>query len=89
MKRGRFYRKADGGATCPQGLQSLNTISMRSWAKYLLFPVMPAVQTARQYDLLKLRRDAIAGLTVASLDLPQAIAYAVMAGVPPLYWVYT
>ena len=31
----------------------------------------------------------LAGLTVAALDLPQAIAYAVIAGVPPQYGVYT
>ena len=36
-----------------------------------------------------LRRDLIAGLTVAAVALPQAMAYALIAGVPPEYGLYT
>jgi SulP family sulfate permease len=36
-----------------------------------------------------LRRDVAAGLTVASVALPQAMAYALLAGIPPVYGLYT
>ena len=36
-----------------------------------------------------LRPDAIAGMTVAVMGIPQAMAYALIAGVPPIYGLYT
>jgi SulP family sulfate permease len=36
-----------------------------------------------------LRRDVIAGLTVAAIAVPQAMAYAQIAGLPPQYGLYT
>src|SRR5215831_13484133 len=36
-----------------------------------------------------LRRDLIAGLTVATVAVPQAMAYALIAGIPPQYGLYT
>lgn len=36
-----------------------------------------------------LRDDALAGLTVAVLGVPQAMAYALIAGIPPVYGLYT
>jgi SulP family sulfate permease len=36
-----------------------------------------------------LRRDLIAGLTVAAIAVPQAMAYAQIAGLPPQYGLYT
>jgi SulP family sulfate permease len=47
------------------------------------------IHTLRQYTPRKLGRDLVAGLTVAVVDLPQAMAYALVAGVPPEYGVYT
>lgn len=41
------------------------------------------------YDAIKARRDIIAGLTVAAISLPQAMAYALIAGVDPKYGVYS
>jgi SulP family sulfate permease len=41
------------------------------------------------YNLRRLRRDLIAGLTVAAVAVPQAMAYALMAGIPPKYGLYT
>ncbi len=35
------------------------------------------------------RADAIAGLTVAIMGVPQAMAYALIAGLPPVYGLYT
>jgi SulP family sulfate permease len=37
------------------------------------------------YHWALLRRDAVAGLTVATVAVPQAMAYALLAGVPPVY----
>lgn len=44
---------------------------------------------ARGYDLESLRRDVLAGLTVAVVAVPQSIAYAVIAGVPPEVGLHT
>ena len=41
------------------------------------------------YGLHPFRRDLIAGLTVASVAVPQAMAYALIAGVEPKYGLYT
>src|SRR5437660_4386564 len=41
------------------------------------------------YSAEFLRRDLIAGLTVATVAVPQAMAYALIAGIPPQYGLYT
>src|SRR5688500_12077190 len=43
----------------------------------------------RRYSLSTFRRDAVAGLTVAVVEVPQSMAYALIAGVPPQYGLYT
>jgi sulfate permease, SulP family len=43
----------------------------------------------REYFRNKLRFDLIAGLTVAMIVIPQAMAYAPIAGVNPIYGLYT
>jgi SulP family sulfate permease len=42
-----------------------------------------------RYSWTALRRDVIAGLTVATVALPQAMAYALIAGIEPVYGLYT
>ncbi len=42
-----------------------------------------------QLDRIRLRHDLIAGLTVAAVAVPQAMAYAQIAGLPPQYGLYT
>jgi SulP family sulfate permease len=52
----------------------------------------PSKQNGRallQYDRHKLRHDLIAGLTVAAVAVPQAMGYALLAGIPPEYGLYT
>jgi sulfate permease, SulP family len=44
---------------------------------------------AVKYDRAKGRRDLVAGLTVAAISLPQAMAYALIAGVDPKFGVYS
>src|SRR5919204_6601301 len=41
------------------------------------------------YSWAFLRRDLLAGLTVATVAVPQAMAYALIAGVDPKYGLYT
>ena len=43
----------------------------------------------RGYARTSLRPDLFAGLTVAVVAVPQSLAYAVIAGVPPVYGLYT
>jgi len=55
----------------------------------LLHPFTPPVATVRDYSFRKFRGDMVAGLTVAVVEVPQAMAYAMIAGVPPQYGLYT
>jgi len=48
-----------------------------------------AVGTARNYTRDSLSADIVAGLTVAVVALPQSMAYALIAGVPAVYGLYT
>ncbi|KAJ4767609.1 Sulfate transporter [Rhynchospora pubera] len=51
-----------------------------------LFPIL---EWGKQYNLVKFKGDLIAGLTIASLCIPQDIGYAKLANVPPNYALYT
>lgn len=51
-----------------------------------LFPVL---EWGRYYNLSKLKGDIIAGLTIASLCIPQDIGYAKLAHLDPKYGLYT
>lgn len=48
----------------------------------------PLVTTLREVSRADLRRDLAAGATVAAVEVPQAMAYALVAGVPPHYGLY-
>lgn len=50
---------------------------------------MDKVRLALNYDVVKGRHDVIAGLTVAAISFPQAMAYALIAGVDPRFGVYS
>jgi SulP family sulfate permease len=50
---------------------------------------VPAVDSLRTYSLGSLGADLMAGLTVAAIAVPQAMAYAILAGLPPQYGLYT
>ncbi|HEV2292527.1 MAG TPA: SulP family inorganic anion transporter [Tepidisphaeraceae bacterium] len=55
----------------------------------LAVPFRPPFETAKHYSIAKFRKDIVAGLTVSVVELPQAMAYALLAGVPPQYGIYT
>jgi SulP family sulfate permease len=54
-----------------------------------LFRLLPALESLRTYSLRTLRADVLAGLTVAAVAVPQAMAYATIIGLPPQYGLYT
>ncbi|XP_021274393.1 sulfate transporter 1.3-like [Herrania umbratica] len=51
--------------------------------------VFPIFEWGRNYSLSKLRGDLIAGLTIASLCIPQDIGYAKLANLEPQYGLYS
>ena len=51
-------------------------------------PVLPFYRSLTDYDRDKLKHDFIAGLTVALVLVPQSMAYAQLAGLPPYYGLY-
>src|SRR5262245_55587031 len=74
-------------ASLPEDETTLETPSplWREW----FFRVVPALDSLRQYSGKAFRLDLMAGLTVAAVALPQAMAYATIAGLPPQYGLYT
>ncbi|KAG4382848.1 hypothetical protein AAZX31_14G158100 [Glycine max] len=51
--------------------------------------IFPIIGWGRTYNLTKLRGDLIAGLTIASLCIPQDIGYAKLANLDPQYGLYS
>ncbi len=51
-------------------------------------PGLPVWKTIKNYSLDKLKDDFLAGLTVSLLAIPQKIAYAIIAGLPPVHGIY-
>ncbi len=56
----------------------------RGWLRWV-----PALDSLLKYSGAAARADLVAGLTVAAVAVPQAIAYALVAGVPAEYGLYT
>ncbi len=54
----------------------------------LKYPFIPLMATLRDYTPHKARLDFVAGLTVTLLVLPQSLAYAHIAGLPPVNGLY-
>ena len=56
---------------------------------YQINRFLPFLRWGRIMDRASLRADAIAGLTGAAIVLPQGVAFATIAGMPPEYGLYT
>ena len=54
-----------------------------------LLRYVPALDSLRSYGAHEARSDLVAGLTVAAVAVPQAMAYAMVAGLPAAYGLYT
>lgn len=57
--------------------------------QYQLSRFLPFLRWGRNMSRSSLRADAIAGLTGAAIVLPQGVAFAAIAGMPPEYGLYT
>jgi len=51
--------------------------------------LVPALGSFQNYGWEDARADLVAGVTVAAVAVPQAMAYALVAGLPPVYGLYT
>ena len=67
---------------------SLHT-SRRKRSQNRLRQYFPILEWLPQYQLAWLKADLIAGLTIWAVMVPEALAYAGIAGVPPLIGLYT
>ena len=52
-------------------------------------PVVPGLAMLRSYQVRWLRSDVVAGLVLTALLVPQGMAYAELAGLPPITGLYT
>ena len=54
-----------------------------------LYRYVPAIDSLKTYNFVSFRRDALAGLTVAAVAVPQAMAYALIFHMPPQMGLFT
>ena len=54
----------------------------------ILLKLFPFMLWLKGYEPSFLKKDALAGLTVAAVLIPQSMAYAILAGLPPVYGLY-
>ncbi|CAO1945790.1 unnamed protein product [Urochloa humidicola] len=59
----------------------------RAWGALKYF--VPALEWAPRYTLGKFKYDLLAGVTIASLAIPQGISYAKLANLPPIIGLYS
>ena len=50
--------------------------------------LIPILEWLPNYNISRFRGDLVAGITVAIILIPQGIAYALIAGLPPIYGLY-
>ncbi|OWR55546.1 putative sulfate transporter [Danaus plexippus plexippus] len=61
----------------------------QTWCKRLLHKRLPITKWLSEYNSEKALADFIAGVTVGLTVIPQALAYATLAGLPPQYGLYS
>ncbi|KAD6794365.1 hypothetical protein E3N88_05261 [Mikania micrantha] len=88
---------ADPPGVLQQVFQSIkNKVFHHSHKKYsasarvvaVVSSIFPALKWGRNYNASKFKNDLIAGLTLASLSIPQSIGYAALANLDPQYGLY-
>ena len=73
----------------PSGSSGAMAAAVRPSARESFFRFVPAFDSLRNYSFRTLTSDTMAGLTVAAVAVPQAMAYAQIANIPPQYGLYT
>nr|DAD40267.1 TPA_asm: hypothetical protein HUJ06_014590 [Nelumbo nucifera] len=76
----------------PRRNKSSSSFSQKLGSRYavsLLQGLFPILEWVRNYKATKFRNDLMAGLTLASLSIPQSIGYANLARLDPQYGLYT
>ena len=69
------------------GVAVKEAVDVRDWRAFLK-RLLPVSHGAALYGKVELRTELMAGLTVAALLVPQGIAYALLAGLPPVMGLY-
>lgn len=67
---------------------AVGAAALPAW-RQRLYRLVPALDSLRDYSPHKFRRDLVAGITVAAVAVPQAMAYASIFGMPVQYGLYT
>jgi SulP family sulfate permease len=73
----------------PEPLAAAGTQAVPRGRAGWLWRYVPALDSLRTYSPGLFGADLLAGLTVATVAVPQAMAYAILAGLPPQYGLYT
>jgi SulP family sulfate permease len=71
-----------------RGPAAVDGEASENWCE-AFFRIVPAFDALRTYSRRSLALDTMAGLTVATVAVPQAMAYAQVAGLPAYYGLYT
>src|SRR5262249_31192151 len=81
-----FARESESGSTAAAGIRRRMVSSTNP---PLLSRRVPALESLRHYTWADARVALVAGLSVAAVAVPQAMAYAMIAGLPAEYGLYT
>ncbi|XVF64723.1 hypothetical protein PTKIN_Ptkin09bG0190200 [Pterospermum kingtungense] len=73
----------------PHGRKQYSSLAKGRSAISLLQGLFPILSWGRTYKVSKFKADLMAGLTLASLSIPQSIGYANLAKLDPQYGLYT
>lgn len=73
-------------AALPPGARTMEDVGLRHWLPHY-FPVLRWLPSYNARKLLT--QDAIAGVTVGIMAIPQAMSYALVSGVPAQFGLYT
>ncbi|CAH8622000.1 unnamed protein product [Heterobilharzia americana] len=77
------------GRSCSKSRFCCTKQRCKSYSLYCLMSILPCINTLLHYnwrsDLLK---DICGGLTIGVMNIPQGMAYSLLAGLPPVYGLY-
>lgn len=80
---------AGGGDRPPRKSDELTCADLFDNVSFLL-PKLPIRSWLPAYNVTRmLRYDAVAGITIGLFAIPQGLAYALLAGLPPVYGIFT